>query len=79
VFDVTHDVFQHHDGVIHYEAIDRMSAIMEMLFMLKFSRYITENVPTIENGSAIAGIMVAEISAETGRSPGLPSPGWRPW
>src|SRR5579871_452385 len=41
--------------------IDRMSAIIEMLFMLKFSRYITEKVPTIENGSAIAGIRVAEM------------------
>ena len=40
--------------------IDRINAIMEMLFMLKFSRYITEKVPTTENGSAIAGIMVAE-------------------
>ena len=39
--------------------MERMSAIMEMLLMLKFSRYITENVPTIENGSAMAGIMVA--------------------
>ena len=39
---------------------DRISAIIEMLFMLKFSRYITEKVPTTENGSAMAGIMVAE-------------------
>ncbi len=40
--------------------MERISAIMEMLLMLKFSRYITANVPTMENGSAIAGIMVAE-------------------
>ena len=40
--------------------MERISAIIEMLFMLKPSRYITEKVPTIENGSAIAGIMVAE-------------------
>ena len=40
--------------------MERMSAIMEMLLMLKFSRYITEKVPTMENGSAMAGIMVAE-------------------
>ncbi len=39
---------------------ERISAIMEMLFMLKFSRYITEKVPTTEKGSAMAGIMVAE-------------------
>ena len=40
--------------------MERISAIIEMLFMLKFSRYITENVPTTEKGSAMAGIMVAE-------------------
>ena len=40
--------------------MERISAIIEMLFRLKFSRYITAKVPTIENGSAIAGIMVAE-------------------
>ena len=33
---------------------------MEILFMLKFSRYITENVPTMEKGKAMAGITVAE-------------------
>ena len=33
---------------------------MEMLFRLKSIRYITENVPRIENGSAMAGIKVAE-------------------
>ena len=36
--------------------IERISAIMDMLLMLKFSRYITEKVPTIENGKAIAGM-----------------------
>ena len=40
--------------------MERISAIREMLFRLKSSRYITENVPTMENGSAVAGIMVAE-------------------
>ena len=40
--------------------MERISAIIEMLLRLKFNRYITENVPTMENGSAIAGIMVAE-------------------
>src|ERR1017187_4262041 len=40
--------------------MERIRAIMEILLMLKFSRYITENVPTMENGSAMAGIMVAE-------------------
>ncbi len=40
--------------------MERMSAIIEMLLMLKSSRYITEKVPTMENGSAMAGIMVAE-------------------
>ena len=37
-----------------------MSAIMEMLLRLKLSRYITEKVPMMEKGSAMAGIMVAE-------------------
>ena len=40
--------------------MERISAIMEMLFMLKFSRYITAKVPTIANGRAMAGIIVAE-------------------
>ena len=35
--------------------MERISAIIEMLLMLKSSRYITENVPTMENGSAMAG------------------------
>src|SRR5258708_2799249 len=40
--------------------MERISAIMEMLLRLKLSRYITEKVPMMENGSAMAGIMVAE-------------------
>src|SRR5450756_2189898 len=40
--------------------MERINAIMEMLLRLKLSRYITEKVPTMEKGSAIAGIMVAE-------------------
>ena len=40
--------------------MERISAIMEMLLRLKLSRYITEKVPTMEKGSAMAGIMVAE-------------------
>src|SRR5215831_14301914 len=39
---------------------ERMRAIIEMLFMLKFSKYMTENVPRMENGRAMAGIMVAD-------------------
>ena len=39
---------------------ERMRAIMDRLSRLKFSRYITENVPTMENGSAMLGIAVAE-------------------
>ena len=39
--------------------MDRIKAIIEMLFMLKFSRYITEKVPRMEKGNAIAGIRVA--------------------
>ena len=40
--------------------MERISAIMEMLLRLKSSRYITEKVPMMEKGSAMAGIMVAE-------------------
>src|SRR5665811_1064579 len=40
--------------------MERISAIIEMLLRQKLSRYITEKVPTMEKGSAIAGIMVAE-------------------
>ena len=40
--------------------IDRMSAIIDRLFMLKFSTCMTANVPRIEKGSASAGISVAE-------------------
>ena len=40
--------------------MERISAIMEMLFRLKLSRYITANVPRMEKGSASAGIRVAE-------------------
>ena len=40
--------------------MERISAIIEMLLRLKLSRYITAKVPTMENGSAMAGIMVAE-------------------
>ena len=40
--------------------IERMSAIIERLFKLKWSSCITVNVPRIENGSASAGIKVAE-------------------
>jgi hypothetical protein len=40
--------------------IERMSAIIDRLFRLKFSTFITANVPRIEKGSASAGISVAE-------------------
>ncbi len=40
--------------------IDRISAIIDRLFRLKPSNCITANVPRIENGSASAGISVAE-------------------
>ena len=40
--------------------IERISAIIDRLFRLKSSSYITANVPRMENGSAIAGIIVAE-------------------
>ena len=39
---------------------ERIRAIMDRLSRLKSSRYITENVPTMENGSAMLGIAVAE-------------------
>jgi DDE superfamily endonuclease len=39
---------------------DSSKAISDRLFRLKFNRYMTANVPTIENGRAIAGIIVAE-------------------
>jgi len=38
---------------------DRMTAMSERLFRLKFSRRITTKVPRIENGSASAGMSVA--------------------
>ena len=40
--------------------MDRISAIIERLSRLKFSRYITAKVPMMENGSARLGMMVAE-------------------
>ncbi len=40
--------------------IERISAIMDRLFRLKFSTCITAKVPRIENGSARAGIIVAD-------------------
>ena len=40
--------------------IDRMSAIIDRLFMLKFSTCMTANVPRIEKGRASAGISVAD-------------------
>ena len=40
--------------------MDRISAIIDMLSRLKFSAAITANVPSIVNGSARLGMMVAE-------------------
>ena len=40
--------------------MERINAIMDMLSRLKSSKYITAKVPTMENGSAIEGIRVAE-------------------
>ena len=40
--------------------IERISAIIDRLFRLKCSTCMTANVPRIENGSASAGISVAE-------------------
>ena len=34
VFDVTHDVLEHHDGVVHHEADERISAIIDRLSRL---------------------------------------------
>ena len=39
---------------------DRIRAIIEILFKVKWSKYIIESVPRIEKGSAIAGMTVAE-------------------
>ena len=39
---------------------DRIKAIMDKLSRLYFSRYMTEKVPMMENGSARLGMMVAE-------------------
>src|SRR5258706_3679250 len=40
--------------------IERITPIIEMLFKLKFNRYMMLNVPRMEKGSAMAGIMVAD-------------------
>ena len=38
----------------------RVSAMRDRLFKLKSNRYITQNVPVMERGMAMAGMMVAE-------------------
>ncbi len=55
--------------------IERISAIIERLFMLKFSICITANVPRMENGRARPGMSVADplwrkrkMTATTSRS-----------
>ena len=46
---VAHDVLEHHDRVVDDEADRSVSAISERLSRLKPSRYITANVPTIDD------------------------------
>ena len=54
-FDIARNVLNHHDGVIHHEARQEIvSAISVRLLRLYPSRYITANVPTSDNSTAMS-------------------------
>ena len=59
---VPHDVFQHHDRVVHDESDrQRQRHQRKIVERCNPSMYITANVPTIDIGSARLGMIVAEM------------------